>query len=150
MVSTTFAGELSGRFYMGAEDVKGERTPGKNLEMAYRFKDTFFSPKLVVGAFNTGNIQTTNYNLHMGFDWSMRLVTRSGIYADIAQGVSFIQDTTPRLSEKLQWPTTLEVGLSDGKHSLGLVWKHFSSGKATAGNRGHDYVGFNVSVRLGQ
>lgn len=147
-----FADSLDFSFGQGSKNLlsgDGLRTQGKNLELAYRAFDSFFSPTAIMGVMTSNNIQDSTYVFHVGIGASIRAVSSSGIYIQLMQGVSLLSKETRRLSSQLQYPTSIEIGVqSENKNSIGIRYKHFSDGTGNPSNRGQDYIAAVVHVNL--
>lgn len=138
------AGSLSIGFGKGTGDTKG-----KDLSAAYRLTDSFLSFNVNAGMLNTGNIRGGEYNPYIGADVDLRVNTKAGIYVTAKQGVAILDSKTSRLDNQLQFPTTIEVGLTNDKdQSIGVRWKHYSSGGTSKGNKGQEYISIAITFPL--
>jgi hypothetical protein len=111
----------------------------------------FNNPLIVgvrMGMFNWTNIRDFEaYSPFGQLEVGLRLESR-GLYVQATQGAGFV-GTPPAsirgrgLATPLQFPTSVEVGLQAGPHSLGLHIVHYSNG--TVGQRGRVYDGIGLT-----
>lgn len=69
-------------------------------------------------------------------------------YVRFGTGVAFIHKTDNRLNTRYQFPTTFAVGLADEKVTMGMMFKHYSNGSTSNGNRGWNFKGIEFEYKF--
>lgn len=128
---------------------KGKTTSSKGVEASYlKHLKGLFGVEFNAGTLIGDNTLSGNIPSLYGEVAACSTVRIGSVYGRLSQGVSLHTKTVSGINSFYQLPTTLQVGLENKKHSMGLFYKHFSNGSTQSANRGIDYLGFSLGWKL--
>jgi len=78
----------------------------------------------------------------------VRTISHFGPELHIAVGPAYLQNPDQVLGGHFQFSLEGGVGISDGKTSLGLEWKHLSSAGIEMPNQGRDFISIQLRILI--